>query len=95
MSAKQSADFAIELAQEFAKRFPPGRSMDGAWAKTFARTVDDLCVRAQTYQKENRLGVFGKAKLGTEFKHTLKDLGYSDALVDELTGILLVRMSAR
>lgn len=69
--------------------------MEGAGAKAFARTVDDLCMRAQAFQREQKVGFYGKAKFGTEFKHTLKDLGYPDALADELTSILLVRMSAK
>lgn len=95
LSGIRSSDFAIELAQQFAKRFPPGTSVEGALAKTFARAVDDLCMRAQAFQRENKLGFYAKAKFGTEFKHTLKDVGYPDALADELTSILLVRMSAK
>lgn len=52
-------------------------------------------MRAQAFQRENKLGFYAKAKFGTEFKHTLKDVGYPDALADELTSILLVRMSAK
>ncbi len=95
MSAKGSDDFAIELAQEFARRVPPGTAADGPSAKTFARAVDDVCAKAQAFQREHKLGVYGKAKLGTEFKLKLQDLGYPGPLTDELTGILLMRMSAK
>jgi hypothetical protein len=54
-----------------------------------------LCLRAQAFHREQKLGLFAKAKFGTEFKHKLKDLGYADALADELTSTLLVRMSAK
>jgi len=90
-----SADFAIVLAEEFRKRFPPGAAVDGASAKAFARMVDDLCARAQSFQRDSDLGLYGKAKFGTEFKYRLKDLGYPEALVDELTRTLLLRMSAK
>lgn len=95
LAEKNSDIFAIELAQDFAKRFSPGASTEGASAKTFARAVDELCLRTAAFQRENKLGFFAKAKFGTEFKHALKDLGYSDALADELTSLLLVRMSAK
>jgi hypothetical protein len=91
----RSEDFAIELAEEFAGRFPPTVGQDGGSAKAFASAVDHLCLRAQAFHREQKLGLFAKAKFGTEFKHKLKDLGYADALADELTSTLLVRMSAK
>jgi hypothetical protein len=90
----RSGDFAIELAAELHRKFPPGAPIEGASARTFARIVDELCARARAFQRENRLGFYGKARFGTEFKYRLEDLGYPEALADELTRTLLIRMSA-
>jgi hypothetical protein len=40
-----------------------------------------------------KLGVYGKAKLGTTFKWELKELGYDDDFVDEFTRNLLLHLS--
>lgn len=84
-------DFAIELAQEFSKRCPPelsARSTIGV-----ARAIDEVCNRAAQFQRSEKLGVYGKAKFGTEFKFRLKDIGYAPEFVDELTTKLLMSMS--
>jgi len=60
-----------------------------------ARAIDEICNRAAEYQRTNRLGVYGKAKLGTEFKLKLKDSGYRGEFVDELTTRLLMSLSAK
>jgi hypothetical protein len=87
------ADFAIELAQEFSKRCPPELAQRSVSA--VARAVDDICNRAVAFQRSERLGIFGKARLGTEFKMRLKENGYVDEFVDELTTKLLMNMSAK
>jgi len=86
-------DFAIELAHEFSTRCPPELSARSAIA--VARAIDEICNRAAEYQRTNRLGVYGKAKLGTEFKLKLKDSGYRGEFVDELTTRLLMSLSAK
>ncbi len=92
---KRGASFALELAEEFFKRYPPGTDEERASPKLFARTVDELCIRAQTFQREAELGILGKARFGTEFKYRLRELGYPEAMIDDLTRILLIRMSGK
>jgi hypothetical protein len=86
-------DFAIELAREFSTRCPPELSARSAIA--VARAIDEVCNRAVQYQRTNRLGVYGKAKLGTEFKLKLRESGYVAEFVDELTTRLLMSLSAK
>ena len=87
------ADFAIELAQDFAKRCPPDAAARSAMS--VAKAIDDICNRAAAYQREAHLGFFGKAKFGTEFKFQLKDSGHAPEFVDELTTKLLITMSGK
>lgn len=86
-------DFAIELAREFSTRCPPELSARSAIA--VARAIDEVCNRAVQFQRTNRLGVYGKAKLGTEFKLKLRESGYVAEFVDELTTRLLMSLSAK
>ena len=90
--SRDVADFAIELAQEFSKRCPPELAERSAAA--VARAIDEICNRAAAFQRSKRLGIYGKARLGTEFKLRLKENGYIDEFVDELTTKLLMNMSS-
>lgn len=86
-------DFAIELAQDFAKRCPPDAGAKSAM--TVARAIDDICNRAAAFQRQTPLGIYGRAKLGTEFKFRLKEIGHAPEFVDELTTKLLMSMSGK
>jgi hypothetical protein len=93
LGSREAEDFAIELAEEFLQRCPPStadRPMIG-----LARAIDHACNRATDFQRSKRLGVYGRAKLGTEFKFRLKEYGYTPAFVDELTTRILIGMSGK
>ena len=47
-------------------------------------------MRAVEFQREHRLGTFGKAKLGNEFKWRLRELGYTEKFIDVATEGLMV-----
>jgi hypothetical protein len=91
--SRDVTDFAIEIAREFLTRCPPELSVRSAIA--VARAIDEICNRAAAFQRSERLGIYGKAKLGTEFKLQLKDFGYPGEFVDELTTRLLMSLSAK
>lgn len=88
--------FAIDLATQFSARCPPARMAGGSQGVIgLARAVDEVCNRAASFQRKEKLGVYGRAKLGTEFKMQLRELGYPEDFVDELVGKVLISMSAR
>lgn len=91
--SKAVADFAIELAKEFHRRCPP--ELASRSTVTVAKAIDEISNRAGEFQREKKLGIYGRAKMGTEFKVTLRDLGYADAFVDELTTKILFSMSGK
>lgn len=91
--SKEVTDFAIELAQEFARRCPPELSQRSTIG--VARAIDEVCNRAAEFQRGKHLGVYGKAKFGTEFKYRLKDVGYAEEFIDEFTTKLLMSMSGK
>jgi hypothetical protein len=94
--SKDVENFATELVDEFSRRSPPEALKDGTQqAKALAASIDQLCNRAGEFQKERKLGVYGKAKFGTTVKYRMKDLGYADEFIDELTRSLLIRISGR
>jgi hypothetical protein len=93
--SKEVDDFAINLAREFSKRCPPDRLQGGHGAISFARAIDEICNSAAEFQRAKQLGVYGKAKLGTEFKLQMKEFGYPVEFIDELTQKLLINMSGK
>jgi len=88
--------FAIALAQEFASRYPAAKASDGSYPPDkLARLIDDVCNRAAGFRRERKLGMYGKAKLGAAFKLKLKESGYVDGFVDDVTRQLLLTMSGK
>ena len=93
--SREIEDFAIALARDIAGRCPPAEAQEGDHiSMRLARAIDEAFTRAAAYQRERRLGMYGKAKLGTAFKLELKQTGYPEEFVDSLTRELLFKMSA-
>jgi hypothetical protein len=92
--SREIEQFATELARNFAKDCPLADTKgERNSARKVARAIDVACERAAAFQKEKKLGVYGKAKLGTTFKWELKTLGYRDEFIDEFTRSMLLRLS--
>ena len=85
-------EFAKGLVREFAGRYPPQKSFDAA---PLARAIDEVCGKAKAFQRERRLGVYGKARMGMAFKYELKGAGYADDFIDAFTRQLLLLMSGK
>ena len=93
--SREIEDFAIALAREVADRCPVAEVFEGDhMSMRLARAIDEACTRAAAYQREQRLGMYGRAKLGTAFKLQLKETGYPEQFVDSLTRQLLFKISA-
>jgi hypothetical protein len=85
--------FARELADTLAKRYPP--SLDAnpekkVSANRLTKVLEDALAKAVEFQREHKLGLFGKAKLGNEFKWQLKELGYTEKFIEVATEGLMV-----
>ena len=97
MLFKRSRDieqFATELARDFAKHYSIADAQsERNTVKKLTHAMDVAIERAVSFHKEKKLGVYGKAKLGTTFKWELKELGYNDEFVDEFTRNVLLRLS--
>jgi hypothetical protein len=89
--SREIEEFAVSLARDFTARVPPGSGTGDA--ARIARAIDDVCNRAREFQRQKRLGIYGRAKLGTSFKFELKNSGYEDDFIDTLTHQVLLVMS--
>lgn len=92
-SSKQINEFAGDLAANLAKRYPPALDVSPDKKISHARltkVLEDTLMQAVEFQRNHKLGLFGKAKLGNEFKWRLKDLGYTQKFIDVATEGLMV-----
>ena len=92
---KEIDSFAQALATELGRRFPPRSEerSDKAAANQLTSITSGVYARAVEYRRERSLGIYGKAKLGNAFRWKLKELGYSDKFIDEVTHGLVLRIS--
>jgi hypothetical protein len=93
---KHVQEFANELATTLAKRYPS--ALEANKSRTISevrltKILEDVLIRGQAFQREHRLGMFGKAKLGNEFRWRLKELGYSDKFIEVATEGLMVYLA--
>jgi len=92
-NSRIATDVGNSLADHFmaattaTKERRPSRPADRAQA------IQSLLARVDSEARPLRLGVFRKAKLANSFKWRLLDRGTDPALVDELTRMLLLRLT--
>ena len=92
-SKKPINEFAKTLAEALAKRYPPALDINPEKKISQTRLVkllEQTLGQAAEFQRAQKLGFFGKAKLGNEFKWQLKELGYTEKFVDMATEGLMV-----
>jgi len=88
-------DFAIALANDLGRRFPPSsEARTDAGAKNQVKVIlEGLGTRAVRFNAQNKLGIYKKAKLGNVFKWKLKELGYSDDFAERATKDIITRLA--
>ena len=86
-------DFAKELADMVAKRYPPALEQSPerrVSPNRITKVLEDALEKAEEFQRTRRLGTYKKARLANAFRWQLKDLGYSDKFVEVATEGLVV-----
>lgn len=92
-SNSEITEFANSLAGTVAKRYPPAIDLNPqkkVSENRLTRVLDEAFTDALEFQRKKKLGFYGKAKLGAEFKWKLKELGYSDKFIEVATEGLMV-----
>ena len=90
-------EFALGLAQDLARRFPPASEArtDPGVAHQINVILEGLGARAVRYRDQHKFGVYKKAKLGNVFHWRLKELGYSDEFAQRATKDLVTRLAVK
>lgn len=90
--AKSAVAFADVLAQLVVERTPQGGAGAGRVVKKNKAMLHQLEQHVMRFREQNRLNTFQKAKLGNQFKWSLREKGYDAAFVDDLTTWLMIKL---
>lgn len=98
LSTAKVSQFATDLAQELARKYPPAMANNPVQMvseKRLATLLANNFEQAQRFALENRLGFIRKAILSNSFKWALKDLGYKDLFIQIATEGLVVHITRK
>lgn len=98
VSSKDVDQFAKTLAQNLAKRYPPALDKGGERKisqKRLTAILEDTFNRAMEFKRQNKLGVYKKARLGNTFRWELQEMGFSEKFVETATEGLIVYMTRK
>jgi hypothetical protein len=93
---RKVAELARSLAQDVAKRYPPAIANSPLQAVSQQRLSDileEVFARTTNFRREHNLGWYKRAKLGTNFRWELNELGYDEKFVDTATEGLILYVS--
>jgi hypothetical protein len=95
---KELRDFAVAIARDLAKQYPPALANDPKRMFSEKRTaaiIEAACLSAVEYAKKSPLNSLKKAKLANTFRWELNELGFNDGFVEVATEALLVYVTRR
>jgi hypothetical protein len=86
--AKQSKEFGTALANFFIEKIPVENNQnvdEEYFARKTKKTLAAMEAQVVEFKKNNKLNVYKRAQLGNTFKWTLKNAGYAEDYINELT----------
>ena len=95
-SNREVAEFGRGLADTLAKRYPAALEVNPEKKISQARltqVIEETLRPVAEFQRERKLGMFGKARLGNQFKWRLRDLGYTEKFIEVATEGLMVHLT--
>ena len=90
--------FSRSLARELSQRYAVDDGEPASGRKTdrkLGKALYSVYSQARDFQRQHRLGVYGKARLANTFKWELKDMGYKDDFVEEATKGLVIEIGKK
>ena len=90
-------EFAKELVSNIVAKLPPGTEPPTGQGKraerNLARSLNRVLDSARSWQREKKLGVYGRARVANTFKWELRDQGYDDDFIEEATKALVLALN--
>ena len=91
--AKEEQTFGSSIAKFYIERVPfESPFSTKKFATKTQETLKKVDLQIQQFKAGRKLNVYKKAKLGNAFKWVLRDAGYDNEYVNELTEWLMLRM---
>jgi len=91
--AKAAKDFGTTMAQFFTAQMP---LTAGLTEKQFASkakfVLKKMDAQVLDFKQQNKLNTYKTAQMGNTFKWTLKDAGYNEAYIDQLTTWFIAKL---
>ena len=81
--------FADEAVREIREALPPGEAPKRVRGDKRAKRLERVIGKAQRFAAENKLNAYKKAKLVNTLRWSLKEAGYPDEFIDDITSLLL------
>jgi len=97
-SLKKHDEFANNLAIEFIQHCPPDlvyKPKNRKANNKLNKAINNLYTLAHAYRNNVKLNIYTKARIGNKFMWSLKEAGYDDALIEELTNGILLALSGK
>ncbi len=84
--AKAAKEFGAAMAQFFIERMPLSAGLtDKQFASKAKFVLTKMDTQVLNFKQQNKLNTYKTAQMGNTFKWALKDAGYDEAYVDQLT----------
>jgi hypothetical protein len=91
-NAKDAQSFGSSLANFYMQRVPfESPFSEKKFAVKTQDTLKKMQLQVQQFKQQHTLNMYQKAKLGNAFKWALRDGGYDNQYVDEITEWLIVQ----
>ena len=93
---KKHDEFAKSIANEFIEKFPNDEAHSIPNKKNkikLNKLINSINMKAINYASSVKLGVYSKARIGNAFMWALKEEGYDEKFIDEMTKDLLATLS--
>ena len=96
-NTRELEEFAVALASDLARRFPPASEQrtDPGAVHQINVILEGLAARAVRYHGQHKLGVYKKAKLANVFQWKLRELGYSQPFIERATKEIVTRLAVK
>lgn len=92
---RESDEFALSLSKDIAAKIPLTSLSNYTRGDTVkhAKSLHSLHGRLEKFRQEKRLNIYKTAKLGNILKWELKEAGYPEDFVDQITKDVVVRLT--
>ena len=95
---KEIDEFSKTLARELADQFQAEQKKSTnakKVTKKIGAAMNRVYGKAFDFQQKQGLGIYGKARLGNTFKWELREMGYENDFVDEVTKGLILSLNRK